>query len=260
MHGAGDARLQLAEGVAAVLVHPGGVDKPLAVLLDACGEGLLVTRLDKGLAVITGDHHIAGQYQQRGARGAGRGDIHNHIGETRALGAGGGHHLAGGAGKAIRHGAHGALHAAAVGGDTRRRQGVDHGVIAGAAKQGGQFLLYANLGEHLRPAHAPAFEFAGVRRFLQRGHEVGGYPYRRDGHVGNIDLVRGEGAGTGTGGYRRAHAHCRLTQKVAARVAGGACCFSLLLIGPGVLLVHGVLLGFGNSNLVQGCSAHRLLT
>ena len=96
VHRPGDAGFQVAKGVAAVLVHPGGVDQALAVLADALGLGLLVTGLDEGLAIVPGDGHIAGQHQQRGARGVGRGDIHDHVGEAGALGAGGRHHLAGG--------------------------------------------------------------------------------------------------------------------------------------------------------------------
>ena len=122
MHRAGDAGLELPERVRAVLVHAVGQNHPLAVLLDALGDRLLVHRLDAGLAVLAGQLHVAREDEQWDARVVRRRDAGDHVGEARTLGPRARHHLASGPGVAVRRRGHGPLGPSAVARNARLRQ------------------------------------------------------------------------------------------------------------------------------------------
>ncbi len=153
MHRTRDAAAQLTEGVGGVLVHAARRDQPLAVLLHPLGGRLLVGELDAGLGVLLPDRHVAGDDEQRGARGVGAGDPADHVGEAGAFGARRHRNLAGDPDEGIGGVGHRPFVAARVGGDAARRDGVDDPVVARATEQRGDTFVLAGARKHLRAGH-----------------------------------------------------------------------------------------------------------
>ncbi len=172
MHGTGDAGFHVPESVSAIFPHAIGRDEALAVLLHAGGDGLLITGLDERFAIVAGDLHVAGEHEERRAGGVRGGDVHDHVREARAFGAGASRGFTGDPRESIGCGAHGTFGAAAIAGYSGRGHGVDDSVVAGAAEHRGEIFFFAELREYFSAGHATAFESSDLGRFTQGGRDL----------------------------------------------------------------------------------------
>ena len=106
MNRPGHSTLQIAKGVGGIFPYSVGSNQSFAVFPDPFSGRLLIGDLNAAFRVLLADTLVAGQHKQRRAGGVGRGNIHDHVGEARALGAGRRRDLAGDPNKTICRRAH----------------------------------------------------------------------------------------------------------------------------------------------------------